>query len=131
MGYNAAMNRAYVCIDVPDLDAAASFYCGALELERLGESRSNIKLDAGGVEVYLLRKEAGTPPTPSPGHERAYARHWTPVHLDFRVADIDLVVQRVTDAGGVVEHMTSGDWGAIAHCADPFGNGFCLIRQES
>lgn len=125
------MQQAYVCIDVPDLDVAASFYCEALGLEKLSSGPSNAKLSAGGLEVYLLLKDAGTHPVPDQSQARTYGRHWTPVHLDFRVRDVDQATARVTKAGGVVEHAASGDWGAMANCADPFGNGFCLIRQSA
>jgi predicted enzyme related to lactoylglutathione lyase len=33
--------------------------------------------------------------------------------------------------GGSHEGGESGDWGSIAYCADPFGNGFCLIKMNS
>ena len=33
-------------------------------------------------------------------------------------------------AGGTVESVQRGDWGAVAVCADPFGNGFCLVSLK-
>ncbi len=122
------MVSAYVCVDVPDVVAATKFYCDALGLERLSDVHSNVRLSAGGMEVYLSLKKAGSAPTPDPSNVRTYDRHWTPVHLDFVVPDVDQAAALVAGAGGVVEHTQSGDWGSIAHCADPFGNGFCLIN---
>ena len=122
------MVNAYVCIDVPDVVAATKFYCDAVGLERLGDVHSNVRLSAGGVEVYLSLKKPGSNPTPDPSHVRSYDRHWTPVHVDFIVPDVDQAAARVAASGGVVENTASGDWGAIAFCADPFGNGFCLIN---
>ena len=51
------MVNAYVCIDVPDVVAATKFYCDAVGLERLGDVHSNVRLSAGGVEVYLSLKK--------------------------------------------------------------------------
>jgi predicted enzyme related to lactoylglutathione lyase len=60
---------------------------------------------------------------------RDYARHWTPVHLDFVVDDIDSAVTRAREAGARLEgEIRVGAWGKIAGMADPFGNGFCLIE---
>jgi hypothetical protein len=33
----------------------------------------------------------------------------------------------ITRLGGIVEGQESGDWGSLTRCADPFGNGFCLV----
>jgi predicted enzyme related to lactoylglutathione lyase len=60
---------------------------------------------------------------------RNYERHWTPIHLDFLTKDIDVVVERIINHGGVHEGGESGNWGSIAYCADPFGNGFCVINE--
>jgi predicted enzyme related to lactoylglutathione lyase len=43
--------------------------------------------------------------------------------------DVAEVVTRVKESGGRHEGGESGDWGAIAYCADPFGNGFCIINE--
>jgi predicted enzyme related to lactoylglutathione lyase len=59
---------------------------------------------------------------------RHYARHWTPVHLDFVVADLDAAVGTAVSAGATVEgEPATHAWGRIAHLADPFGHGLCLI----
>jgi predicted enzyme related to lactoylglutathione lyase len=34
----------------------------------------------------------------------------------------------VVDLGGIKEGEKSGEWGSAAFCADPFGNGFCLMQ---
>ncbi len=61
---------------------------------------------------------------------RAYARHWTPVHVDFYVEDVDVITPEVVRLGGTVESTKSGDWGKAAFCADPYGNGFCLLAID-
>ena len=39
--------------------------------------------------IYLLEKAAGTPAAGATRQPRDYARHWTPVHLDVVVDDVD------------------------------------------
>ena len=124
----AAMPRITVCIDVSDLARATTFYCDALGCSLRTTQDTHHTLDADGTTVHLSLKAEGTPGTPLPGTERTYARHWTPVHLDFDVEDLDSVTTAVERLGGRVEETKRGDWGAAAFCADPFGNGFCLIR---
>jgi hypothetical protein len=60
---------------------------------------------------------------------RDYSRHWTPVHLDFVVADLAEAAKRANDAGAVRESECI-EWNG-SKCitfADPFGHGFCLIE---
>ena len=123
------MHRVAISIDVPDLDVATAFYCGALGCEKIGGQAANTQLSAGNVVIYLLRKEAGTQPVASIPDTRSYGRHWTPVHLDFHVVDLEQAVAGVIKLGGTHEGGQSGDWGGIACCADPYGNGFCLIKD--
>ena len=117
-------------IDVDDIELATQFYCAALGL-RIGR-----RFGAGAVEllgascaIYLLPKAAGTPISEDSKQVRDYARHWTPVHLDFVVPDIEQALTRARDAGARVEReIRTHAWGRIALLADPFGNGFCLIQ---
>lgn len=117
-------------LDVPDLAAAEAFYCAAFALRparRFG--RHGVELLGAPCALYLLHKPAGTMPAPAPAAPRDYARHWTPVHLDVAVEDLEQACSRVIAAGarpegGVREHA----WGRIAQFADPFGHGFCLIQ---
>ena len=51
------------------------------------------------------------------------------MHLDFGVVDVDQVVAQVIAHGGQHEGGEKGEGGAIAYCVDPFGNGFCVIRE--
>jgi len=122
--------RLLVNIDVPDLRLAEPFYVRAFELKcgrRFGEH--GVELLGAGVAIYLLTKTAGSRANTSSTQTRDYARHWTPVHLDFVVEDVDAAVIRAIAAGAVLEDpITSHRWGRIAHLADPFGNGFCLLQ---
>jgi uncharacterized glyoxalase superfamily protein PhnB len=79
--------------------------------------------------VYLLRKSAGTIASTESPHVRDYARHWTPVHLDFVVPDIDAAVARALSAGATLEQPPEAKrWGKLALLADPFGHGFCFVE---
>jgi predicted enzyme related to lactoylglutathione lyase len=118
-----------VNIDVPDLVAAERFYTSAFGLapaRRFGAA--GVELTGATSMVYLLVKAAGTAPYPS-GGERTYARHWTPVHLDFVVGDVAAARDRAVGAGAVLERdIEDHAWGRIAYFADPFGNGFCILQ---
>jgi len=117
-------------IDVADLAAASAFYCEALGLgagRRFGDAA--VELVGASTVIYLLAKPAGSESAPSIAQRRDYARHWTPVHLDFVVPDIEAAVDRARRAGAVLESdVKSQQWGRIALMADPFGNGFCLVQ---
>jgi len=119
-----------VNIDVADLAAATAFYCEALGLvvgRRLGDS--GIELLGATAPLYLLAKASGTAAAPTISQRRDYSRHWTPVHLDFVVPDIEPAVQRARMAGAALEaDIATHAWGRIALMADPFGHGFCLIE---
>ena len=119
-----------VNIDVPELPRAEAFYCQAFGLRpgrRFGTGA--LELTGAGVALYLLVKEEGSAPTPQGTGVRSYARHWSPVHLDFVVADIEAATQQVLAAGAVLEAPArTSSWGKLAMFADPFGHGFCLVQ---
>lgn len=117
-----------VNVDVEHLEKATRFYCDALGL-RVGR-RFDGAIELLGLEapVYLLEKAKDTEAY-SGGVRRDYARHWTPVHLDFAVTDLARAVARAKAAGAVLEHdIQNNSWGRIAMFSDPFGNGFCLLE---
>ncbi len=49
--------------------------------------------------------------------------------MDFLRDDVKDTVAKVKEYGGAHEGGESGDWGEIAYCVDPFGNGFCVIKE--
>jgi len=62
---------------------------------------------------------------------RSYERHWTPVHLDFVVNDIDKAVAKAKATGATVDQqIAERPYGPIALLADPFSNGFCLLEMQ-
>ena len=66
---------------------------------------------------------------PAPNNARSFGRHWTPVHVDFVVDDIDYAVARASAAGAKRESERI-DWrgSKCVTFSDPFGHGFCLIE---
>jgi predicted enzyme related to lactoylglutathione lyase len=119
-------------LDVEDIDAAVAFYTQALEL-RVGRRFDADFVELLGAEapIYLLRKAGGTPPFEGAAQLRSYDRHWTPLHLDFVVDDLDLAVSRAVAAGAVLESTPSQHaYGRLALLHDPFGHGFCLLQFQ-
>lgn len=118
-----------VNIDVEELGPAERFYREAFGFtagRRLG--KGVVELLGAAVPVYLLAKPAGSP-AGAAAATRDYRRHWTPVHLDLAVADLDAAIARAVAAGAVLEgEPRAAAWGRIAQLADPFGNGLCLIQ---
>ena len=121
------MTTVKICIDVADLDVASTFYCQALACTEVGRNPRTARLTAGGNELYLIGRSEGSTPFPAATEGRSFARHWTPVHLDFSVEDVERCTSEIARLGGTVEGRESGDWGSLTRCADPFGNGFCLV----
>jgi predicted enzyme related to lactoylglutathione lyase len=114
-------------IDVPDLDAAIRFYTTAFDLKVSRRFDGFAELLGWPAPLYLLAKEAGT--MGAGGDKRRYERHWTPVHLDVLVDDVDAAVARAVSAGAVLERAAvSAAFGRIAGLADPFGNGLCVLK---
>jgi catechol 2,3-dioxygenase-like lactoylglutathione lyase family enzyme len=127
-----------LCIDVPDLDRAIAFYVEALGL-RPGRRNGALwaELLGGPCPIDLLPVEAGSPASPDPelqegaAPRRSFARHWTPIHLDVVVPDVDAAARRAVAAGARLERpVVSRRWGRMANLADPFGHGLCLLQFE-
>lgn len=119
-----------VNIDVDDLEKAIAFYRSAFELHvgrRFGVL--GVEMLGSSAPIYLLVKASGTIAAPKVSQQRHYKRHWTSVHLDFVVDDIEAAVQRAVSAGAQIEKpVTSHEWGELALMADPFGHGFCFVQ---
>lgn len=119
-----------VNIDVPDLDQALRFYIEAFDLtvgRRFGDG--GVELLGASAPIYLLVKAAGSPATAFASQRRSYERHWTPVHLDLVVDDVDAALERALRAGATLEQaVRASNWGKLALLADPFGHGFCLLQ---
>ncbi|HYP90317.1 MAG TPA: VOC family protein [Polyangiaceae bacterium] len=121
-----------VNLDVPDIERAVAFYTDGLGL-RVGRRFDDafVELLGAGVPIYLLTKDAGSAPFDGAPRGRDYAPHWTPVHLDFVVDDVDAARERAERAGAALEGpVTEHAYGRLALCRDPFGHGFCLLQLK-
>lgn len=118
-----------VNIDVDDVERAIAFYGAALGLTVKRRFDGGFtELTGATARIFLLPNAAGTAPFPG-GGVRDYARHWTPLHLDFVVEDVDAAVERACAAGAKLESgILPRSWGRIAILGDPFGHGFCLLE---
>lgn len=117
-----------VNIDVPELAAAEAFYAAAFGLtvtRRFGGG--GVELSGLPARLYLLEKPEGS--TGADEDARRYVRHWTPVHLDIVVEDLEPALAQALAAGATLDsEPRTHVWGRIAVLADPFGNGFCLLQ---
>jgi predicted enzyme related to lactoylglutathione lyase len=117
-------------IDFADLERGIAFYCDGLGLalkRRL--SPSWVELEGGNLPIFLLGNRSPTAQLGNTQIRRDFGRHWTPVHLDFIVPDIDAAVARLTGLGATLDReIQQADYGRMANMADPFGNGFDLIE---
>lgn len=120
--------RLLLNLDVSDLATAETFYAAAFGLRparRLGGGV--LELTGAQVPVYLLRKPAGS--VGAGDSVRDYARHWTPLHVDVVVDDLDAALARALAAGAIQEGaIREAAWGRIVQLADPFGHGWCLLQ---
>src|SRR5262245_20739268 len=119
-----------VNVDVDDRQKAIGFYSSAFGL-KVGRylGAFGIEMIGGPAPIYLLLKETGSPASSATPQRRSYARHWTPVHLDFVVDDIEPAVQKAISAGARLEEpIATHKWGNLALMSDPFGHGFCLVQ---
>ncbi|TFZ08642.1 VOC family protein [Ramlibacter humi] len=120
-----------ICIDVPQLQRGIDFYTAGLGLKlsrRLGDDWAEL-LGAGSPIDLLANAEGSAPIGDAHPQRRSYARHWTPVHLDFVVDDADAVAARLVSLGAVLERpVQDRAWGRMASLADPFGHGIDLLQ---
>jgi predicted enzyme related to lactoylglutathione lyase len=121
-----------VSIDVPDMDQGVRFYTEAFGFSRLSEPYPGVVvLKAANIHITLLEKRAQTRPSPNAKNDRDYGRHWTPVHLDIHVDDLEAALSKALKAGAIKEQFfRNPEHGSAAFCADPFGNGFCILERK-
>jgi predicted enzyme related to lactoylglutathione lyase len=123
-----------ICIDVDDMERAITFYTLGLGLHTGRRFKSDfVEILGAGSPIDLLLDPAGSRPLPNnPAALRSYQRHWTPVHLDFVVTDIESTVAILQKYGAVLEMPISDRvWGRIAGLADPFGHGLDLLEFKA
>ena len=119
-----------ICIDVDDMARAIAFYTDGLGLQ-VGRRLDSewVEIIGAGSAIDLLFNAAGSQPVKGSPALRSYQRHWTPVHLDFVVDDIDAAVARLLIHGATLEvPVAARPYGRIAGLADPFGHGLDLLE---
>jgi predicted enzyme related to lactoylglutathione lyase len=122
-----------ISIDVPDLAEGVRFYSEAFGFSTSAMPAPGVAvLRLGAATVCLLQRPAGSRPSPKTQDVRRYERHWTPAHLDLHVENLAEARARAVRAGAIEEQVFEDpEHGSAAFCSDPFGHGFCLIRQRS
>ncbi len=125
--------RYSVSIDVPKLEEGLQFYRDALGLAEVARPvPTYVVLECGNSQIGLIEKSAGTKPAEGADDVRRYARHWTPVHIDFHVDDFEGFLAKALKAGAKCEQkFEGGGRPPIAFCSDPFGHGFCIVGTST
>jgi catechol 2,3-dioxygenase-like lactoylglutathione lyase family enzyme len=121
-----------VSIDVPSLEEGLRFFSEVFGFSEIARPHPGYAvLSAGDATIGLLAKPAGTVPAKGSSDIRKYERHWTPVHIDFRVDDFEAILAKALAAGARSEqvHRVAG-YPPVAFCSDPFGHGFCIVGLE-
>ena len=126
------MNYA-VTIDVPQMEEGLKFYRDAMGLAEVARPfPAYVVLRCGTANIGLMEKQAGSKPAQGSDDVRRYGRHWTPVHIDFHVDDLESVLARALGAGAICEQkIEGGRHPPVAFCSDPFGHGFCIIGTKA
>ena len=124
------MNIVHAYIEVTDLARGIEFYCSGIGLTlRRQLSRTWVELEGANLPIFLLADRPAMADLGTRTVPRSYERHWTPVHLDFIVPDMDEGVARLIALGASLDRdIKLCEYGRIANMADPFGNGFDLIE---
>lgn len=120
--------RLLINIDVPDLPAAEALYSQAFGLtagRRFGDG--GVELLGAQAPIYLLQSPADS--VAAADARRDYGRHWTPIHLDVVVEQLEPALDRALRAGMRQENrLREANWGRIVRLADPWGHGWCLLQ---
>lgn len=119
-------------VDVPSIEEGLKFFGDAFGfVETARPHPGYAMLTSGEASLGLLAKPAGSSPAKGSADVRKYERHWTPVHIDFRVQDFEAALERALKAGAKSEqvHRMPG-YPPVAFCSDPFGHGFCIVGTQ-
>lgn len=121
----------HLSIDVPDLEAGIAFYESVFDFkERVRPFPTMAILDGPNFMVCMHEKAEGTKSSQGSEETRHYARHWTPVHLDLHTPRYEQALKNIKALGGAVEtELRNHGPKPVFFCADPFGNGFCVIGE--
>ena len=120
-----------ITIDVDDLEAAVEFYCEGIGLKLVERGKTWARAELDDQTFWICKFE--TEQKGSTG--RNFQRHWTPIHLDFIVKDLDAALACALDAGGRLDRAVQRDDPEplgrchLANLSDPAGNGIDLIER--
>ena len=112
-----------VIVPVPDIEAAAGFYARLLDSPGKRVSPGRHYFDCGGTILACYDPEAD-----GDGSGEGWRHHFNQ-YLYFSVDDVDAMLQRVLDCGGVVEGpVESMPWGErMFYARDPFGTPISFV----
>jgi predicted enzyme related to lactoylglutathione lyase len=113
-----------ICIDVHDVRSAVRFYEQGIGLSVVRQEDDWAQLKIGDQTIWIMQ----SPPGQTGAISRDYSRHWTPVHLDIHVDDIEAAVERAIAAGGTLEGRPKA---SLANLVDPSGNGIDLVQASA
>ena len=122
-----------ICIDVDDVDRAVAFYGRGLGLAVIVQHSDWAQL-ALGEQTFWIVKKPGVGPAGTGACD--FRRHWTPIHFDFVVDDLDSAVERALAAGGRLDREITRNATEpcgrhdLANLSDPAGNGVDLIQRR-
>lgn len=125
------MTEVLVNIDVPDLKLGVDFYTRGLNfaLRRHLFEGTVAELHCGAVKIFLIEHAQDSVPFAGAQTRRTFTRHWTPVHLDVVVENLQAALDQALAHGATAAAEPSASkWGTLAPLADPFGHGICLIE---
>src|SRR2546423_107235 len=95
-----------VSIDVPTIEQGLKFFGDAFGFVETARPHPGYAvITCGESTIGLLAKRAGSSPAKGSDDVRKYERHWTPVHVDFRVKDFEATLERALDAGAKTEQV--------------------------
>ena len=124
------MLAVHAYIEVTDLARGIEFYCGGIGLTHKRQLGPRwVELAGANLPIFLLAYRPANAELGAAKVPRDFGRHWTPVHLDFIVTNLDEMVGRLRDFGVTLDReIQIREYGHMANMADPFGNGFDLIE---
>ena len=103
----------FVWLEVADLDRAADFYGNALGFPIVETADAFIVVDLGSTQLYLAEGQ------PAPGS----------MYLAIAAPDIDLLYQRMLEAGLKVESPQDEGWARYIEYQDPDGYRLLLLTS--
>src|SRR3954453_18826788 len=125
------MPEVHVYIEIDDLERGIAFYVEGLGLAVARHLTPHwVELSGAQMPIHLLARPEAQFESGEHVLRKDFGRHWTPIHLDFVVDDLDVAVERAVSAGATIERRVDypGLWRLVA-LADPFGHGFDLIEN--